>query len=185
MSSITCKALSYDGRKLRFRVLGGPSRVANQCLCPRRAVAAQGQAPSTMETLNKRKSRARPSRAPWARFNGRGCLGPVPSCSLQTLSLSKKLGRRADWNCRKRAYETPLPLPLSYPAKGREAKGNKLFRGYKGRSGLRHRDESPAWDDDARATSGGYARLMARLTWRRCGAGSKQILGFSWFRRVL
>jgi hypothetical protein len=41
-------------------------------------------------------------------------------------SLSKNLWRRADLNCRPRAYETPA-LPLSYPAKGREPKSERPF----------------------------------------------------------
>lgn len=35
--------------------------------------------------------------------------------------------RRADLNCRPRAYETPA-LPLSYPAEGRETKGSRRSR---------------------------------------------------------
>jgi hypothetical protein len=50
----------------------------------------------------------------------------VPSCSLD-LPAIENLWRRADLNCRPRAYETPA-LPLSYPAKGREPKGWKPFR---------------------------------------------------------
>ena len=50
------------------------------------------------------------------------CVRATPRRVGQQPVGSKNLWRRADLNCRPRAYETPA-LPLSYPAKRREPKG--------------------------------------------------------------